>query len=225
MDPLTRPAGRLPAPAAPACTLGLALGLTLGLCGTAAAADRPDIKPGLWEMQMLKAPEGAQMPDPAKMKAAMDKMQAQMAAMPPAQRARMQQMMGNSGVAFSETGMRSCLTAASLARDGAPMESRPGCSTTVKTRTPQRWAATTVCTTPPSTGEVEAIFESPTSYLVNVKGTRTDQGQQKPFSMSMRYKFVGADCGNVRPMDEVVREQQQRMKAGGYKPGAGYLPR
>lgn len=208
MEALPHPAGRL---------LAIAT-LTLGLCAGAAAQDRPDIKPGLWEMQMIKAPEGAPMPDPAKMKAAMEKMQAQMAGMPPEQRKRMQQMMGNSGVAFSETGMRTCLTAAGLARNGVPMENRPGCTTEVKTRTPQRWVASTVCTQPPSSGEVEAVFESPTSYLVNVKGTRSDQGQQKPYSMSMRYKFIATDCGGVKPMDEVMREQQQRLKANPAQP-------
>lgn len=203
MDPLTHPAGRL---------LAIAT-LTLGLCAGAAAQDRPDLKPGLWEMQMIKAPDGVQMPDAAKMKAAMAKMEAQMAGLPPEQRKRMQQMMGNSGVAFSDTGMRMCLTAASLARNGAPMDNRAGCTTTVKTRTAQRWAATTVCTQPPSSGEVEAVFESPTSYRVNVKGTRADQGQQKPYSMSMRYQFIATDCGGVKPIDEVAREQEQRLKA------------
>ena len=108
--------------------------------------------------------------------------------------------------------MRMCLTNASLEHNGVPMENRPGCTTEVKTRTPQRWAATTVCTQPPSTGEVEAVFESPTSYLVNVKGTRTDQGQQKPFSMSMRYKFVAADCGGVKPIDEVMAREIAALK-------------
>lgn len=208
MEPLTRPAGRFFAIAA----------VTLGLSAVATAQDRPDITPGLWEMQMIKAPDGARMPDPAKMKAAMEKMQAQMASMPPEQRARMEQMMGHSGIAMSDTGMRMCLTSASLEHNGVPMENRPGCTTEIKTRTPQRWVASTVCTQPPSTGQVEAIFEGRTSYLVNVTGTRTDQGQQKPFSMSMRYKFVAADCGGVKPIDEVMREQQQRMKAGGYQP-------
>lgn len=208
MEPLTRPAARFLALAA----------LTLGLCTAAAAQDHPDIKPGLWEMQMIKAPEGVQMPDPAQLQAAMAKMQAQMASLPPEQRQRIQQMMGNSGISFSETGMRMCLTAASLERNGVPMENRPGCTTQVKTRTPQRWVASAVCTQPPSSGEVEALFESPTSYLVNVKGTRSDQGQQKPFSMSMRYRFISADCGSVKPIDEVMREQQQRMKANPYQP-------
>lgn len=208
MDPLTRPAARLLAIAA----------LTLGLSAGAAAQDRPNLKPGLWEMQMTKAPEGAGMPDAAKMKAAMAKMEAQMASLPPEQRKRMQEMMGNSGVAFSGTGMRLCLTAASLARDGVPMDNRAGCTTTVKTRTAQRWAASTVCTQPPSRGDVEAVFESPTAYRVNVQGTRADQGQQKPYSMSMRYQFIASDCGGVKPIDEVAREQQQRMKAAPAQP-------
>lgn len=195
METLNRTAARLLAMTA----------LTLGLCAGAAAQDRPDLRPGLWEMQMIKAPEGAGMPDPAKMKAAMAKMEAQMASLPPEQRKRMQQMMGNSGVAFSETGMRMCLTAASLARDGAPMDNRAGCTTTVKTRTAQRWVATIACTQPPSSGEVEAVFESPTAYRVNVKGTRADQGQQKPYSMSMRYQFIGSDCGGVKPVDQLAR--------------------
>ncbi|HET8731965.1 MAG TPA: hypothetical protein VFM34_12765, partial [Moraxellaceae bacterium] len=122
MESLTRPTGRLFAIVA----------LSLGLSAVATAQDRPDITPGLWEKQMIKAPDGARMPDPAKMKAAMEKMQAQMASMPPEQRARMEQMMGHSGIAMSDTGMRMCLTSASLEHNGVPMENRPGCTTEIK---------------------------------------------------------------------------------------------
>ncbi len=176
--------------------LGHIAGALLAMAGQAQAAG-PDIKPGLWEMQIQQA-KGMNMPDMAEMQKAMKQMQAQMAQLPPEQRKMMEQHMGNSGVAFSDKGMRICMTADDIKRESIPL-SDDNCKNTIKTRTAKRWVMSTVCTQPQMTGEAEALFESPTAYSVNMKGTMTEKGKTRPYDMSMRWKFVSADCGKVKP--------------------------
>lgn len=169
----------------------------LGLMAGLGQAAGPDIKPGLWEMQMQQA-QGAGMPDMAKMQQAMQQMQAQMAQMPPEQRKMMEQQMGNMGVAFSDKGVRICMTADDIKREAIPV-SDDNCKNTIKTRSAKRWVMSTVCTQPQMVGEAEAIFESPTAYAVKMKGTMTEKGKSRPFDMSMRWKYVSADCGKIKP--------------------------
>lgn len=179
----------------------LAATLALGLA-TGALADGPNIKPGLWEMQMDKGPGGAPAPDMAKMQEAMKKMQSQMAQMPPEQRRMMEEHFGDMSARFSATGIRTCMTPDDIKREEIPMNDN-NCKTTIKTRSSSRWVASSVCTKPQMTGEAEAIFESPTAYTVNVKGTVTENGQQKPYNMSMKMKFISSDCGAVKSFSEL----------------------
>lgn len=188
----------------------LAAPLLLCLAAPAFASDIPNIKPGLWEMQMDKGPGGAPMPDMAKMQEAMKKMQSQMAQMPPEQRRMMEEHFGDMSARFSATGIRTCMTQEDIRREEIPMNDN-NCKTTVKTRSASRWVASSVCTKPQMTTEAEAIFESPTAYTVNIKGTLMENGQQKPYNASMKMKFISSDCGAVKSFSQLkppVRKPQ-----------------
>lgn len=190
--------------------LGSALAaLTLCLAASAHAAP-PQLKPGLWEMQM-QGGNGAGMPDMAEMQKAMQRMQAQMAKMPPEQRKMMEAQMGNMGVAVSGTGLRICLTEDDIKREEIPV-SDGKCTTKVVTRTASRWVADITCTEPPSQGQAEVIFESAKAYRMSMKGTMLRDGRQQPYSMSTRMQHVATDCGKIKPASELRAQHQQQMQ-------------
>lgn len=169
-----------------------------------AQAETPNIKPGLWEMKMEKSSGGTGMPSGAEMEKAMKQMQANLARMPPEQRKMMEARMGNVGMAFSGNGgMRVCLDQDSIKRNDIPLNDDKNCKTTIKTQTARRWAADVACSQPPSTGQVEAVFESDTSYLVKIKGQRTTAGKMADYAMEMRYRYLGNDCGGLKPISQV----------------------
>lgn len=170
-----------------------------------AQAEAPNIKPGLWEMKIESSSgSGANMPSAAEMEKSMKQMQAQLAKMPPEQRKMMEEHMGSMGMSFSANGaMRVCLDKEDIKRNDIPMSDDKSCKTTIKTQTAKRWAADVVCSQPPATGQVEALFESDTSYLVKIKGQRTTQGKSTAYAMDMRYRYVGSDCGGLKPMSQV----------------------
>jgi len=183
----------------------------LALCLAASAhAESPNLKPGLWEMQM-QGGQAAGMPDMAQMHKAMQHLQAQMAKMPPEQRKMMEAQMGTMGVAVTATGIRTCMTEEDIRHENIPM-SDDNCDTTIKTRTASRWVATTVCREPAMTGEAEAIFESPVAYVVRVKGVVGEEGRKRPYDMNMRFKHISTDCGKVKPASALSAQQLQQQK-------------
>lgn len=170
------------------------------LLATAAHAEYPNLKPGLWEMKMQNA-GGAGQPD---MEKAMKHMQAALAKMPPEQRKMMEEKMGMA-MGGSGGGIRVCLTDEDIKRQDIPMGDSK-CSSTVKSRSAKHMRMTYVCAEPPSTGEVEAIFESPTSYLVKMKGTSNQNGKVQSIAMNTRATHVSSDCGGVKPQSEVRKD-------------------
>lgn len=173
------------------------------LCVAAsAAAQAPNIKPGLWEMKMqdVQGPNmaGAQKVD---MQKAMKDMQAHMAKMPAEQRRMMEQQMEQMGVSLQADtmAMRVCMTEQDIREQEIPMGD-DNCDTKVTTRSATRWVATTSCTEPKMSGVAEAVFSSPTTYSVSVKGTVTEAGRTQPYSMKMNWKHVSSDCGKVKSL-------------------------
>lgn len=183
---------------------GITLVVLMAAMATLAQAATPNLKPGLWEMKMENASGGPGMPSAAEMEKAMKQMQANLAKLPPEQRKMMEQQMGSAGMAFGANGgMRVCLAKEDIARNDIPLSDDKNCKTTIKTQTAKRWAADVVCTQPPTTGQVEALFETDTSYLVKVKGQRTAGGKTSSYAMDMRYQYLGSDCGGLKPLSQM----------------------
>lgn len=169
-----------------------------------ARAEAPNLKPGLWEMKVEKSSGGTGMPSAAEMEKAMQQMQANLAKLPPEQRKMMEERMGSAGMAFSGNGgMRMCLDQDSIKRNEIPLNDDKNCKTTIKTQTAKRWVADVVCNQPPTTGQVDAVFETDTSYLVKMKGQRTAGGKTTSYAMDMRYQYLGSDCKGLKPISQV----------------------
>jgi len=178
----------------------LSLSLACVLTATVAQAAPPNLKPGLWEMEM-EGSRGNQRTDSAQMQAAMEQMRAKLAQMPPEQRRMIEQQMGQMGFSPSQKGlgMRVCMTADDIKREQIPLNEK-GCDSKVVTRSASRWVADITCRDPQMTGTAEAVFDSATAYRVSMKGQVTEEGRTLPFSMKMQWKYVGSDCGSVKPL-------------------------
>jgi len=169
-------------------TLPAALAAAL-LAVAGAASAQPAMKPGLWEIRMQNA----------EMDAAMKQMQAELAKMPPAQRAEMEKMMGGRGVMPAPapgggTVTRVCHSAETLRAEAAGKQ-EPGCETK------SSWKGDT------------SRFESRCRDGRTMRGEFTFAGDGyqgfvegtdpkrpgPPFRMEQTARWLGADCGKLAP--------------------------
>ena len=155
------------------------------------------LKPGLWEStsKMGGSPEIDQ---------AMARMQQQMAGMPPEQRRMMEEMMAKQGVnlGFNATGMTAkvCVTKDMAERGDMPMQQQGDCTTTTSDKTSRGMTMKFVCTNPPSSGEGQFSFSGDSAYTMKMNINSTAQGAPKSVTMDASGKWLGADCGSVKPI-------------------------
>ncbi len=172
---------------------------TLTLLACAASASAQNMKPGLWEVS-------SKMGGNPQMEQAMAQMEKQMAAMPPAQRKQMQEMMDKQGVSFGAAaggGMVSkvCMSKEMIDRGqmANPPQQQGNCtSTNDKTATGYKMKYT--CTNPASSGEGVFTYTSDTAYTLKMTMNGTHQGKPQTTTMDATGKWLGGDCGTLKPM-------------------------
>ena len=180
--------------------LGISLAGIIAFSLIAAPATAQTMKPGLWEITNKMGGDIG-----AKMAAAQEQMQKQMAAMPPEQRKQMEKMMAQQGVGMSPGaaggGMaaRVCISKEMAARNEPPAQ-QGDC----KQETLQRSGKTTkfkfTCSKPPSSGEGEVTMHSPESYTMKMNMTSQAQGKPEQMTMEAQGKWLSNDCGNLKPV-------------------------
>jgi hypothetical protein len=175
-----------------ACRLLIPLALTVMAAGTALAQAAPPIKPGLWKMHI--AHEGAGAP-------AMPDVSAHLKNLPPAQRQRIEAMMKAHGVdASSGPGnIKVCMNKDSL-DTGAWQGDRGHCKTDVTDRSTSRWKWHSACTEPQAVSDGEAVFANDENYTIRNATTVTTGGQPHTTHMTITANWLGADCGDVKPI-------------------------
>lgn len=156
------------------------------------------MKPGLWEMK-----QAAQL-SPER-QAQMEKAQKAMANMPAAQRQMMEQMMAQRGVSLNlgagggGISIKSCITPEQAARHQAPVGHEGRCTQDTK-RDGTVVRAHFVCTDPASEGDATITFSSPEAFTTQVQVRRvTAAGKPETMSMQGEGRWLGADCGDVKP--------------------------
>jgi hypothetical protein len=135
----------------------------------------------------------------------MAEMQKQMAEMPPEQRKMMEQMMARQGVQFSLKaggGMatRMCMTREMAERNEVPLQQQGDCT---HKRTPGAGGTMKIsftCTNPKTSGEGEVSFQGDTGYRMKMKMFSEAAGRPEVVNMDASAKWLGADCGSVRPL-------------------------
>jgi hypothetical protein len=169
------------------------VGLIAACAAVAHAQTAPPIKPGLWQVATERLVDGQkmQMPD----------MAAQMQNMPPEARKQMEAMMKQRGVDMSggAGNMKICMTREQL-DEGRWRSDEGRCKTDFLSRTATQWKWRSVCTQPPSESEGEANIASPERYTVKVTTTSQRKGEPRSMQMTMNARWLGADCGDVKPM-------------------------
>ncbi len=163
----------------------------------AAQAASPPMKPGLWEVTVLsREMNGQPMPDMSAMMAKrMDKM-------PPEMRAQIEAQMKAHGVQAGPKGgtIRSCVSP-EMIRDNLWQQHEGRCQNAGATQSGNTWTLNFSCRDPEAKGEVRATFKGGDSYSSEM--TMTTQRKGQPMTMRMRHdaRWLGADCGDLKPMN------------------------
>jgi len=166
------------------------------LPSAAGAAQTLNMKPGLWELNNRVSSSDPQI------QSAMSEMQKHLANMSPEQRQSLQQMMNRNGVQLQlgEGGnihSSVCMTREMIDRKTFPVQGGE-CSQNVTPLSGNRFKVAFSCTKPRARGEGEISMESDTSYRGRVQ--ITSEERSGTVDMDVTGRWVGADCGGVKPM-------------------------
>ncbi len=168
------------------------------LVGTGFGAGAQTMKPGLWEIsQKMQVGAGA-------MGKEMAAAQEQMAKMLPEQRKMMEEMMAKQGVSMGAGGpgtvaLKMCMTKEMVERDEIPTN-QGDCTSTKSPRVGNTMKISFTCAKPPSSGEGQITFNGPDSYSMKMAVTTTVKGQPQKVDMDGTGRWLGTDCGTVKPM-------------------------
>jgi hypothetical protein len=161
----------------------------------AGALPVPPVKPGLWEVRtsMLDA-DGHEVAAPE---------QAALSRMPPEQRARMAEAMKARGLSMPDANgaTKACVTKETF-ESGAwqQVASDAGCTTNFSTQSATTWKWHSSCTAMKSESDGETVFNNAESYKTKVTTTSTVMGKTKTSTRMLQGKWIGADCGDVKPL-------------------------
>ena len=161
----------------------------------AGALPVPPVKPGLWEVRMsVLDADGHEVAAPE---------QAALSRMPPEQRARMAEAMKARGLSMPDANgaTKACLTK-ELFESGAWQQaaSNSGCTTNFSTQSATTWKWHSSCTAMKSESDGETVFTNAEGYKTKVTTTLTVTGKTKTTTRMLQGKWLGADCGDIKPL-------------------------
>jgi hypothetical protein len=158
-----------------------------------ALADKLDVKTGLWESTTITEIGGMAMPSmPPEV----------LAKMPPEQRAQMEAMM-NRGSGNPVTS-QSCVTEKDLERGLRPEPTKEqSCKVDSISSSGKTQETHVTCTT--SRGKSTGVFKMTATSRESYEGTMdmntAANGRPMTIKMRLKGKWLGANCGNVKPID------------------------
>jgi len=159
----------------------------------AAQASAQNIKPGLWELTS-KVKTGNAQQDQA-MSAAL----AQLATMPPAQRAQMEAMMAQNGVSMPKAGsdgsitLTACVTPEMASRKELPMNQKGKCSTKQEPVAGGMNVSYT-CTDPASSGNGQIRFNGDNAYTMTMNVTNDTAVGPRKATVESAGRWLSATC-------------------------------
>jgi hypothetical protein len=173
--------------------------LAAALLTGASAAGAQSMKPGLWEITSKMQSGNGQM------EKQMAEAQQRMANMPPDQRKMVEEMMARQGMKMGTAGgggmtMKVCMTKEMVERNEMPSQQRGDCKTTSQARSGNTMKMAFACTNPPSSGEGQFTFNGSDGYTMKMAVNTTVQGKPETMNMDATGKWLGADCGDVKPI-------------------------
>lgn len=163
-------------------------------------ASAQSMKPGLWEINNKITSQNSRLAQQ------MRQMQQQIASMPPEQRKMMEQMMAkNAGVnlpTMTDDGMRvkMCMSKEMVAQNQLPVQQEGNCKHQRMPLVGNSMKVSFVCTNPESSGEGNVQFLSDSAYTMTMNMTATVEGKKEVTSMQAKGKWIGANCGDIKPI-------------------------
>jgi Protein of unknown function (DUF3617) len=180
----------------------LLLSCCLLLTGLAAIAAGMTLKPGLWEIKMVKqVMDGRDMS--AQMAAAAANMQQAMANMTPEQRAKMQAMLPSTAGLGSGGGYRICVTP-EMAKRNTPVIDKDGrCQPATVNHSGNVTTYEFSCNSNGSSRQGKGQVTMDGDVLTNVADmtSTTANGATHVMHSETEMHYLGADCGDVKPIE------------------------
>jgi hypothetical protein len=174
----------------------------MGLAAGSGLAAGFGLKPGLWETRIVKhLTDGRD--TTSQMTGVMSQMQQNLARLPPEQRARMEAMMKERGAMTmgTEGTTRLCISREMAGRDKPIIDPEGHCQPAKISQSGNHTSFEFNCSTDGTvmTGKGESTAEGDT-IVSRVDITRTANGEKHVMHNETEMKFLGADCGNVKPL-------------------------
>ena len=179
-----------------------AVAAAAALAALSAYATGLGLKPGLWEVRVVKqVVDGRDMT--AEMAAQASQMQKAMAAMPPEQRAKMEAMFKDKGISRGgDGGYRLCISP-EMARRDTPIVDKDGrCQPTKLTRSGNRTSYEFSC----SSNGMTTVGKGESTAAGDLITTRSDvtmtrmNNPPRVIHSESEMKYLGSDCGDVKPI-------------------------
>ncbi|MBC7601354.1 MAG: DUF3617 domain-containing protein [Ramlibacter sp.] len=173
--------------------------IAAAIAALATSATAQTMKPGLWEINnKMNAGAGSDMDQ--KMAQARETMKN----MPPEQRKMMEEAMAQRGIKMGEGGpgsmsVKVCMTKEMVERNEMPTQ-RGECATTKQSRTGNTMSMAFTCANPPSSGEGTFTFNGSEAYSMKMMVNTAVEGKPTKMTMEGAGKWMGADCGSIKPM-------------------------
>jgi len=160
------------------------------------AAGSPSVEPGLWEITIaIKSQSG-------KAEAAMKQAQAQIARLPPDQRKAVEEMMAAQGVRLGDKAsvVRACISTEDAQRGTIPQQAGD-CKQQVLERSANSMRVKFSCSgSPPANGDATVNFQSRTAYTSQSLVDTEVSGQPERLNVDQSGKWLGNECGSVKPL-------------------------
>jgi len=165
------------------------------VCAAPAFAQQPNIKPGLWQIDMTLPGKGADNP----MAGYVALMKSQMALMAPEQRAQIEKMMAANGTELTGDGLRTkqCITQQDIDKFDVFGKKAPDSCTRKTTPVPGGMNVNMVCTQPRMKVDAVVKAESEKSYRFESVATLPGpDGKEISQKSNGTGKWLGSACGN-----------------------------
>ncbi|SDH55815.1 MULTISPECIES: DUF3617 domain-containing protein [unclassified Duganella] len=163
------------------------------LAAAHASAQTQTIKPGLWELTN-KIKTGDRQTDQALSSAL-----AQLAVLPPEQRARVEAMMAQNGVSMPQAGgdgslkMTACVTPEMAARKELPLNQQGKC-TSKQDPVPGGLNVSFTCTDPASSGQGQIRLQGDSAYTMTMNVTNNSGTGPQNATVESTGRWLGASC-------------------------------
>jgi hypothetical protein len=104
--------------------------------------------------------------------------------------------------AGADGGLRTqmCITREMAARNEVPVQQQGDCTHKRAPAPGNSMKISFTCTNPRTTGEGEVSFQGDTGYRMKMKLMSEASGTPETYTMDAAARWLGADCGNVRPL-------------------------